>query len=458
MSTAATGFGFSRHGQPVRRCEGVTVKKTLVGLMGLAVLFGATGTAQAADPPVYSDLATTFTDVPAAGDAPKGIAVATSTTIVDNGQMLGPAGVWMALSGSGQVEAFRAYDRVGPNPLSKSAATTATVGNSPQGVATWDGVSVFVTNSGSNTVSRVEYPTAFTSTSVTATIAVGSSPTGIAMTATHAYVANNGSNSVSVIDTGSNAVVTTIPVGAAPWGVTGDPSANRVYVANNGDNTVSVIDTTSNSVTKVVPVGSRPANIAVSVTKKGGKSLFVTNNGEGSVSVIDAGSLASRGKIAVGDQPWGIVTQGDSVFVANYGSNTVSAINVPEGRVAASIAVGSQPFMLAARGDVFVTNSGDSTVSVIDPAPGSNAVNWSSNKSRRTIVGMVTNEPWLTYKITAKKGSVTRKGTCKATNSTTVTCTVKVPKGKGAWSTNVERKVAWSTVYFGRQDKRFVFA
>jgi YVTN family beta-propeller protein len=33
------------------------------------------------------------------------------------------------------------------------------------------------------------------------------------------YVANGRSNSVSVIDTASNAVIKTIPVGQMPWGV-----------------------------------------------------------------------------------------------------------------------------------------------------------------------------------------------------------------------------------------------
>ncbi len=47
---------------------------------------------------------------------------------------------------------------------------------------------------------------------VIATIAVGSSPVAVAMKpdGTRAYVANNSSNSISVIDTGSNTVIFTI--------------------------------------------------------------------------------------------------------------------------------------------------------------------------------------------------------------------------------------------------------
>ena len=57
------------------------------------------------------------------------------------------------------------------------------------------------------------------------------------------YVANSASNTVSAIDTSTNKVVATIPVGGGPWGVAFDSSHSRVYVANSAPNTVSVIVT-----------------------------------------------------------------------------------------------------------------------------------------------------------------------------------------------------------------------
>jgi DNA-binding beta-propeller fold protein YncE len=46
---------------------------------------------------------------------------------------------------------------------------------------------------------------------------------------------------VSVISGKTNSVTATIPVGAAPGGVTTDPLTDTAYVTNFGDNTVSVI-------------------------------------------------------------------------------------------------------------------------------------------------------------------------------------------------------------------------
>jgi len=76
-------------------------------------------------------------------------------------------------------------------------------------------------------------------------IRVDSGPTGVAVnpTGSRLYVANTLSNTVSVIDTATNGVVATIPVGDAPIGVAVAPDARRVYVANSASSSVSVIDT-----------------------------------------------------------------------------------------------------------------------------------------------------------------------------------------------------------------------
>ena len=47
---------------------------------------------------------------------------------------------------------------------------------------------------------------------------------------------------VSVIDTTTNTVIDTITVEAFPTGIAYDPVNHRMYVANNDSNTVSVIN------------------------------------------------------------------------------------------------------------------------------------------------------------------------------------------------------------------------
>jgi YVTN family beta-propeller protein len=79
-----------------------------------------------------------------------------------------------------------------------------------------------------------------------------------------AYITNETSNNVSVIDTKTNKVTVTIPVGTGPFGVAVSPDRTKVYVANEGSNTVSVVDTATNKVTATIPGGFSPSGVAVS--------------------------------------------------------------------------------------------------------------------------------------------------------------------------------------------------
>jgi YVTN family beta-propeller protein len=74
-----------------------------------------------------------------------------------------------------------------------------------------------------------------------------------------AYVTNRNSNTVSVLDTATNTVSATVPVGSQPIGVAVSPNGAFVYVANLVSNTVSVIDVATNTVSATVPVGSEPS-------------------------------------------------------------------------------------------------------------------------------------------------------------------------------------------------------
>src|SRR5258708_6430333 len=81
--------------------------------------------------------------------------------------------------------------------------------------------------------------------------------------AQNAYITNQGSNTVSVIDTATNAVSATIPVGINPIGVAVNPDGSKIYVANLNARTVSVIDKVTNIVITTIPVGSQPVAFGV---------------------------------------------------------------------------------------------------------------------------------------------------------------------------------------------------
>ena len=123
------------------------------------------------------------------------------------------------------------------------------------------GTRVLVTNSIDHTVSVIDTIT----NTVIATIPVGTAPNQLAVTpgGTRAYVANQGSNTVSVINTATNAVITTVPVGTGPIGVAVTLGGTRAYVTDSGSDTVSVINTATNAVEATLTVGNTPTEVAI---------------------------------------------------------------------------------------------------------------------------------------------------------------------------------------------------
>src|SRR5271157_2372743 len=116
-----------------------------------------------------------------------------------------------------------------------------------------------------------------------------------------AYISNNLSNDVSVIDTGTNAVVgAPIPVGMLPEGVAVSPDGRFVYVANTNSNTISVINAVTNTVVASPAVGNFPLGVAVTPD---GKFAYVANRFSNTVSVIDTTTNAVIATLTVGSQP-----------------------------------------------------------------------------------------------------------------------------------------------------------
>jgi YVTN family beta-propeller protein len=101
------------------------------------------------------------------------------------------------------------------------------------------------------------------------------------------YVTNYHSNSVSVVNATTNAVVATIPVGLEPRRVAFTPDGLHAYVINHGSNTVSVIDTVSRSVSATIPIGRSPSWIVI---RSDGRRVYVNDTSASmgaQVTVID---------------------------------------------------------------------------------------------------------------------------------------------------------------------------
>jgi YVTN family beta-propeller protein len=246
------------------------------------------------------------------------------------------------------------------------------------------GPRAYITNSSDNTVSVIDTVT----NTVVATVPVGATPVGVAVNpaGTFVYVANSFSNTVSVIDTVTNTVVATVPVGVFSFGVAVNPAGTFAYVTNSdavsvfdtANSIVSVIDTASNTVVATVRVGlSLPDFLGQSLpgvaVNPAGTLVYVTNLVSSTVSVIDTVTNTVTATVPVGTAttPFGVAVNpaGTLVYVTNFASNTVSVINTASNTVVATVPVGVFPRGVAvnpAGTFAYVANFLSHAVSVID--------------------------------------------------------------------------------------------
>jgi YVTN family beta-propeller protein len=185
-----------------------------------------------------------------------------------------------------------------------------------------------------------------------------------------AYVTNGGFgiNAVSVIDTGDNAIVDTVHVGAAPQCVAVAPDGKHVYVGNS-DGTISVIETSAQTDTVASTISGVPSPIALAVSPDG-QSVYSLAFNPGSISVIDTATSSLTDTFRVGDDAVGIAVSPDGarVYATNSNDNTVSVIDTASNAVVDTIKVGAFPQGIGVSPDgklLYVANAFGG-VSVID--------------------------------------------------------------------------------------------
>ena len=222
---------------------------------------------------------------------------------------------------------------------------------------------VYVANSGSDAVTIIDRQ----QDEVVGTVAVGKAPKGIVANAdgTKIYVANSRSNSISVIDTTAMRVTKTIGnFGYSPSELALSGDGRKLYAVNPDSDNVSIIDTVSKMVTQRISVGRHPVDIVFDEDRD---KLYVANRGENTISVINANTEKVEDTVTVDLMPCGLAVKDNKLYVANYGSNTVSVIKLGSYSVSKTIAVGQGPVRVFAglSGWVYVTNANSNDVSLI---------------------------------------------------------------------------------------------
>jgi YVTN family beta-propeller protein len=297
------------------------------------------------------------------GTVTRGCTIFAPTTTVGNGP-LGVASdpatntVYVVNGNDGTVSVINAsvcneFNRSGCN----RTWPTFNVGNYAQDLRVNQATdTIYVVNTGDNTVSVVNGARCNAHDSsgcgqTPALVRVGSEPfaLGINEKTNTIYVANNGENTVSVIDgatcdgtnmTGCGQHTATIHVGPGPNGVAVNPLTNTVYVANGESNTVSVIDgdTCNASATggcaqspQTVVVGNSPYPIDVDQRTD---TVYVGNLGDSTMSVIDGSACNATAPCGPGTAPAVPIEQLPFGIAVDQHTNRIYVTSIVDGDVA----------------------------------------------------------------------------------------------------------------------------
>ncbi|MEO8634374.1 MAG: beta-propeller fold lactonase family protein [Gemmatimonadales bacterium] len=206
-----------------------------------------------------------------------------------------------------------------------------------------------------------------------------------------AYVTNEDSRDLTVIDVATDSVIATIFVGTRPRGVRVSHDGKTVFIALTGSpkcpptmpdeecdklkkdptlDGVAVVDVRTRTLLKTLPAGTDPETFDISLDDR---TLFVSNEDAGLLSIVDITTGAVTGSVKVGDEPEGVTVQPDGkiVWVTGESDHNIVGVDIATARPVQDIEVGQRPRSVAFLPDGskgYVTNEVSGTVTVVDMA------------------------------------------------------------------------------------------
>jgi DNA-binding beta-propeller fold protein YncE len=182
------------------------------------------------------------------------------------------------------------------------------------------------------------------------------------------YISDGAGNAIVVFNRADFSVLTTVPAGTNPDGITFEPATKTVWAFNGRSSNISVLDTASNTIVATVPLPGKPEFPQAD----GQGSVFANIEDKNEIVKLDA---ASRKAVATWplsgcESPSGMaidrakhrlfsVCDGGKMVIVDYDS----------GKVLGLAAIGDGPDAAGfdpKHGLVFSSNGGDGTLTVVD--------------------------------------------------------------------------------------------
>jgi YVTN family beta-propeller protein len=245
--------------------------------------------------------------------------------------------------------------------LADNTTHDITVGNNPQTIAfSADGTRAYVPNFSDSTVTVIN-------TANDTVVTTFSTPKGdwdlAVLPNGHLYVV--GFDYVADVDPANPSAQTFIPLTGLKGDITLSPDGKLAYVAIFDDKRVAVIDTQTDTVVDSIPVGEFPQDLK---TNPVDGTLYVNDD---EVAVIPAGSTTATHVDVPDSRGLAVNADGTRLYVANINFDSVSIIDTSTNTVVGEIPISGDdagPWRIALSPDgsrAYVVNFASGTVSVI---------------------------------------------------------------------------------------------
>jgi YVTN family beta-propeller protein len=174
---------------------------------------------------------------------------------------------------------------------------------------------------------------------------IGSHCNDIAVFKNNAYIICGDSNSIIVFDLINKRIVEQITCEDSPHSISFDYKNQKMLVSNMQSDSLTLIDCLDRENIRNIRVGAYPTKAAFSVN---GEYIYVCESNlggyeRGNISVISSSNYKVLYKIPVGYSPVDMDCDKDNCYISNFGEGTISIVNVNNYRQVKKINVGGMP-------------------------------------------------------------------------------------------------------------------
>ncbi len=189
-----------------------------------------------------------------------------------------------------------------------------------------------------------------------------------------AFVTNERDGTITVIDTKTDRVYSTMKVGGRLRGIRLSPDRSRIWVAisyptnkSQGEDTIAELDPHGRVIAKY-EAGTDPENFVIDDRAT---RLYIANEDAGTASITDVQANRVIASMPVGLEPEGAAMSpnGRWVYITSESSSSVSVIDTQTGEVVKQFLVGARPREVAFTADssrAYITAENGNVVSVVD--------------------------------------------------------------------------------------------